>query len=75
VMRIASERRRWAAPRPEEGCREGASLRPPLPATALRSHPCPSYSLLLTCRGDEVKAKFERYGPIRDVYLPKDFCE
>jgi len=27
------------------------------------------------CRADEVRAKFERYGAIRDVYLPKDFCE
>jgi hypothetical protein len=27
------------------------------------------------CRAEEVRAKFEKYGPIRDVYLPKDFCE
>jgi hypothetical protein len=27
------------------------------------------------CRAEDVRAKFERYGPIRDVYLPKDYCE
>ncbi|EFN54489.1 hypothetical protein CHLNCDRAFT_17896, partial [Chlorella variabilis] len=24
-------------------------------------------------RAEEVRGKFERYGPIRDVYLPKDY--
>lgn len=24
-------------------------------------------------RADDVRAKFERYGDVRDVYLPKDY--
>ena len=27
----------------------------------------------LRCRADEVREKFERFGEIRDVYLPRDF--
>ncbi|KAI7835646.1 hypothetical protein COHA_010460 [Chlorella ohadii] len=30
-------------------------------------------NLPLDARAEEVRAKFERYGPIRDIYLPKDF--
>jgi RNA recognition motif-containing protein len=26
-----------------------------------------------TCRSEEVREKFERYGEIRDIYLPKDY--
>ena len=28
-----------------------------------------------SCSAEEVRERFEKYGPIRDVYLPKDFCE
>lgn len=27
----------------------------------------------LCCRADEVREKFERFGEIRDVYLPRDY--
>ncbi|KAL4421443.1 hypothetical protein ABPG75_010734 [Micractinium tetrahymenae] len=30
-------------------------------------------NLPLDTRAEEVRAKFERYGAIRDVYLPKDY--
>ena len=40
----------------------------PLPT----AHPSPAP---VCCSAEEVRAKFERYGPIRDIYLPKDFCE
>eukprot|EP01025_Chloroclados_australasicus_P051047 TRINITY_DN5935_c0_g1_i1.p3 TRINITY_DN5935_c0_g1~~TRINITY_DN5935_c0_g1_i1.p3 ORF type:complete len:228 (+),score=5.75 TRINITY_DN5935_c0_g1_i1:33-716(+) len=30
-------------------------------------------NLPLDARGDEVRAKFERFGDIRDVYLPRDY--
>ncbi len=36
---------------------------------------CPARPQLFPCRAEEVRAKFERYGAIRDVYLPKDYCE
>ena len=39
---------------------------------AATAHPSPAP---VCCSAEEVRAKFERYGPIRDVYLPKDFCE
>lgn len=32
-------------------------------------------SCWVLCRAEEVRAKFERYGTVRDVYLPKDYCE
>lgn len=33
------------------------------------------YTLLrwVWCRADEVREKFERFGEIRDVYLPRDY--
>ena len=47
-------------------------LAPPLVPPPLTAAPSPPP----TARSaEEVRAKFERYGPIRDVYLPKDFCE
>lgn len=27
----------------------------------------------LTCRSEDLRGPFERYGPVRDVYLPKDY--
>lgn len=34
--------------------------------------PCPCFLLLRTLpRADDVRYKFEKYGEIRDVYLPK----
>lgn len=33
-----------------------------------------SYDFTLrSCRPDDVRYKFERYGEIRDVYLPRDY--
>lgn len=29
--------------------------------------------MLNKCRADEVREKFERFGEIRDVYLPRDY--
>ncbi len=52
-------------------------LPPPLVAAAAPCRlltPCLGHSLA-SRSAEEVRAKFERYGPIRDIYLPKDFCE
>ncbi|KAF0934444.1 hypothetical protein E2562_025528 [Oryza meyeriana var. granulata] len=27
----------------------------------------------LSCRGEDLRVPFERFGPVRDVYLPKDY--
>lgn len=27
----------------------------------------------LDCRADEIRVPFERFGPVRDVYIPKDY--
>jgi hypothetical protein len=52
----------------------GCRTLPAAPAAAPRDIGTPN-SIILACRAEEVRAKFEKYGPIRDVYLPKDYCE
>lgn len=58
----------------------GAPMGLLLPAATARRRRLPTHSssparLHHPCSAEEVRAKFERYGPIRDIYLPKDFCE
>ena len=57
--------------------RRGSCPAPPLPPPRRRPGPTRPLSapFLHGCRAEEVRGKFERYGPIRDVYLPKDYCE
>mgnify|MGYP001810525211 CR=1 FL=1 len=57
-----------AAARCEHASRTSEAPPPPPPA-ADTSLP------VSRCSMDDVRAKFEKYGAIRDVYLPKDFCE
>ncbi|KAF5186520.1 Serine/arginine-rich SC35-like splicing factor [Thalictrum thalictroides] len=67
--------RRYSPPRRGYG---GRGRSPPRRGYGGRSREQNNGSLLvrnipLTCRPDDLRGQFERFGPVRDVYLPKDY--
>ena len=56
-------------------CRRRCTCYRRLPPPRHRRPTTPLPCIHPACSAEEIRAKFERYGPIRDVYLPKDFCE